>query len=121
MSSASPERLVLALEECAAALEERARLVGGAVPPEAGVPRLRRPGMGGAYAAGSPEFRGEGGVEADPWAARAMEELAAECREVIGAVQAGTAGKGWVVSLAGRVSRFVEAEEVSRAAQGYFG
>ncbi len=120
MSMASPERLVLALEECASALEERARMVHGAVPPEAGVPRLRRQGMGGGYAAGSPEYRGEGAVEADPWAALAMEELAVECREVIAAVRAGTAGRGWVMSLAGRVSQFVEAEEVSRAAVGYF-
>jgi hypothetical protein len=121
MVSASPERLVLALEECAAALEEKARLVVGAVPREAGVPRLRRPVMGAAYAAGSPEFRAEWGVELDRFAAQLMEELAAECLEVAEAVRAGRAERGWVMSLAQRASRFVEAEEIARAALGFFG
>jgi len=108
------------LADCAAALEERARQAPGAVAQGGAVPRLRRPGMGAFFAAGP---SAPGAPADDGPAARAMLDLAAECHDVEREVLAGKAGRGWVMSLAGRVSQFLEEEAaaLARAAQGYFG
>ncbi len=116
----SPDRLVAALEECAALLDEQARMAEGAVASGGAMPRLRRPGMGAFFAAGPTTF---GAPAGDGHAVQAMRDLATECRDVTREVLAGQAGKGWVLSLAGRVSQFLDVEpveELARAAQGFF-
>lgn len=121
MGQAETEALVAALEACAVALDQH-EARGGVSPERGSLPRLRPPsGIPSATASGwfAPP------AHLDPTEATTQEvrELAAEFRDVVRELQEGQAGRGWINSLVGCASRFLDEEllgEFQAAARGYF-
>ncbi len=121
MGKAETEALVAALEACAAALGQyEAR--GGMAPEYGSLPRLRPPsGIPSATASGW--FAHPAHPDATEATMQEVRELAAEFRDAVHELREGQAGRGWVHSLVGRASRFLDEEmlaEVQAAARGYF-
>ncbi len=121
MGTAETEALVAALEACAFALEQH-EARGAAAPERGSLPRLRPPsGIPGASASGW--FAPPAQLDASDAAVQELRDLAAEFRDVAREVEAGQAGRGWVSSLVGRASRFLDEDmlaNVQAAARGYF-
>lgn len=123
MPSTRKESLIAALEGCAAALEQRAWGSGTFLPEGSSLPRLRPQSGGFRIAPMTPEVGAARGPEVDSSVVREVRELSAEFHDAIRDVNAGTAGKGWINSLAGRASQFLEPDLVAAlqgAARAYF-
>jgi hypothetical protein len=114
MTYATAEALVAALEACAQELERQGDGVAG-VGDAGSLPRLRPPSLGVALGRVVPLW--PAGAPEPDHAAVAPEvlELAAEFRDVALEVQRGNAGRGWLNSLLGRASRYLQPAILDRA------
>lgn len=122
MGTAETEALVSALEACASALAQHEARGGAPAAERGSLPRLRPPsGIPSATASGW--FAPPAHLNAPDVTMQEVRELAEEFRVVARELESGEAGRGWINSLVGRASRFLDEEllaDVQSAARGYF-